>query len=315
MTMLRSSSRQPSHNVIDVADWALDEDFPVYPTGSKPKRLLISHVDETFPFVAKRQGYLFKVAQGWQAQQMWSEILAYELSFAFNVKVPPALAAIDSKTGESGALIELFYRYPRPTARLVHAADYMQDHFTAGKRGRPHAVRENLALCRALKVPDFYEWWAKALLFDSLLGNVDRHPENWGFIFERTAEVNSVGLAPLYDNGTSLGYNILEERLDPPWTSAEMEQFVKKGKHDCGWSHKEDGPMLNIELCRRFFTTFPQYVPMGKEMLNTERDAIEEVLDWAQEFDTPLRISPARARFIVDQITARQRLLREALEE
>ena len=192
---------------------------------------------------------------------MWSEILAYELSFHFGVPVPPAFAAIDSNTGEAGVLIELFYRYPRPTARLVHAADYMQDHFIAGRKGRPHAVRENLALCRALKAPAYYEWWAKAVLFDSLLGNVDRHSENWGFIFERKDDAQSVTLAPLYDNGTSLGYNILEERLDPAWALEQIEQFVRKGKHDCGWSHKEDGPMLNIELCRRFFTTFPQYVP------------------------------------------------------
>lgn len=301
--------------VIDVADWALDEDFPIYPTGSKPKRLLISKPDETSLFLSSGQGYLFKAAHDWQAQQMWSEILAYELSFHFGVPVPPAFAAIDSNTGEAGVLIELFYRYPRPTARLVHAADYMQDHFIAGRKGRPHAVRENLALCRALKAPAYYEWWAKAVLFDSLLGNVDRHSENWGFIFERKDDAQSVTLAPLYDNGTSLGYNILEERLDPAWTLEQIEQFVRKGKHDCGWSHKEDGPMLNIELCRRFFRTFPQYVPMGMAMLGVGREAIEEIVEWAQGFDTPLRFSAARARFVVDQITTRQRLLREVLEQ
>jgi hypothetical protein len=50
------------------------------------------------------------------------------------------------------------------------------------KRGRPHSVRSNADICRALQVPGAREWWAGTLAFDALIGNTDRHPDNWGIL-------------------------------------------------------------------------------------------------------------------------------------
>lgn len=175
--------------MIDVAGWAADEDFPIYPVGSKPKRLVICPNDGVSAFLRPIQGYLFKEAAGWRAQQVWCEVIAYELSFLIGVAVPPAFIAIDSSSGQAGALIELFYPYPavNRTIRLVHAADFMHRNFADGKNGRPHAFRENLALCRTLRAPDALRWWGQAILFDTLIGNTDRHSENWGFPDRRNA--------------------------------------------------------------------------------------------------------------------------------
>jgi hypothetical protein len=42
------------------------------------------------------------------------------------------------------------------------------------------------------------------MFFDALIGNTDRHHENWGLI-------NNERLSPLYDNGISLGWRIEEK--------------------------------------------------------------------------------------------------------
>lgn len=300
--------RQPVEGVVDISTWAPDEDFPIYPVGSKPKRLVICPADEGAPFLKPGQGYLFKEARDWQSQQIWCEIIAYELSRFLGVDVPPAFAAIDTKAGQVGALIELFYPYPdtAKSTRLIHAADFMQGSFADGKRGRPHALRENLVLCRALKAGDSLSWWAQALIFDALIGNTDRHSENWGFLFQRQADGQSVTLAPLYDNGTSLGYGLRDNKLDPPWDAQRMAMHIQRGTHDCGWSREEDGPTPHLLLCERFFVTYPSMKSVAQKMLIFTDAEVEEVVHWAQRFGFPVGFSSARGSFIVHQLAARR---------
>jgi hypothetical protein len=246
---------------------------------------------------------------------MWSEIIACQISRLLAVNVPPAFVAVDIETGEIGALIELFYPYPRLTksARLVHAADFMQENFASGRKGRPHALRENLSVCRLLKVADPLGWWAEAVLFDTLIGNTDRHSENWGFLIEWAANDQRATLAPLYDNGTSLGYGIQESRLDPPWERARIADFIRKGTHDIGWSRDEDGPTPHLELCGRFFATYGQQRPIAERMLGFTNQQIEEIVGWAEQFAVIVPFSSRRGHFIVQQLATRRDRLVEAI--
>lgn len=268
-------------------------------------------------FLRRGQGYLFKQAAGWQAQQMWCEVIAYELSFVFDVAVPPAFVAIDSTSGQLGALIELFYPYPNPdgtrSRRLVHAADFMQRNFADGKKGRPHALRENLVICRALSAPDPLRWWAKAILFDTLIGNTDRHSENWGFLIEGTQQTRQFSLAPLYDNGTSLGYGTNDAKLANPWDARQMTAYLAKGHHDIGWSRSEDGPTPHLPLCLRFFTANPDLMDIAAAMLAFTDEHVKAIVDWAEKFTVPVMFTSGRGRFILDQLSVRRDALKEAL--
>jgi hypothetical protein len=176
--------------VVAVGTWASDEEYPIFPVGSKPKRLLICPPDTTLPFLIPGHRYLFKSAEGWQAQQIWSEIVAYEISRLVGLVVPPCFVAVDEKTGGQGVLIEFFYGYPGEAtpSRFVHAVDILQRLFLGRfdrKHGRPHVLRMNLAICPQLQVKFAVPWWAQTLGFDALIGNTDRHPENWGFLVGR----------------------------------------------------------------------------------------------------------------------------------
>jgi hypothetical protein len=227
--------RQPGSHPLDVAGWSLDEDFPVFPIGSKPKRLLICPDTATEPFLIPGHKYLFKVASGWQAHQMWSEIVAYELSRALALSVPPCFAAFDSNADQAGVLIEFFYGYPNDPKppQLVHGSDLLQRILREGqyqkKAGRPHTFRTNLTLCRALGVPDATSWWAKTFGFDAVIGNTDRHPDNWGvLVSHEQPEKLAFEIAPIFDNGTSLGMNL------------PMRSFVRLG-HPVGLANISHG--------------------------------------------------------------------------
>jgi hypothetical protein len=307
--------RQSSDAIVDVRDWMPDEKYPVFPLGSKPKRALLCPDAEFRPFLKPGHRYLFKAADGWQAQQLWSEVIAYEMARPLGLKVPPAFVAFDSTSGTAGVLVEFFYGYPGTveTTRFVHAADFMQDHFAHQKKGRPHALRENLALCRKFKVTDRVLWWAQALIFDTLIGNVDRHSENWGFLFQWHQGAMNISLAPLYDNGTSLGYGITDANLQPGWDSTKMNAFIARGRHDCGWSRDEDGPMGHIALTSRFITAHRAVAPEARTLLSLPDATVEEVAAWCEAFALPRRFSAARADFVVKQVIARREALLGAI--
>lgn len=91
-----------------------------------------------------------------------------------------------------------------------------------------------LAIPRVLE-PGWRQWWIDALLFDALIGNTDRHQDNWGLIFTRTEQVARCRLAPLFDNGTSLGHERFTDRVSR-WTAADYDHYISKGTHQLKWS-------------------------------------------------------------------------------
>src|SRR6266700_8014440 len=62
---------QAPNRPVLVGRWSADEDFTVHPVGSKPKRMLICPADSNEPYLIPNHAYLFKIAEGWRAQQMW----------------------------------------------------------------------------------------------------------------------------------------------------------------------------------------------------------------------------------------------------
>jgi hypothetical protein len=58
---------QGSAQLIEVGEWSVDEDFPIFPIGSKPKRLLRCPEQAPQPFLIPGHPYLFKVAHDWRS--------------------------------------------------------------------------------------------------------------------------------------------------------------------------------------------------------------------------------------------------------
>lgn len=307
---------QPAGHLIDIGGWREDEDNPTYPIGSKPKKLLWSPSSGNEPFIRPQHRYLFKEGVGRHANQVWSEAIAYEIARLVDAPVPPAFIAIDGNTGQVGALVEFFLGFEDepPGTRLVPAADFMQG-LVDQKRGRPHGVYDNLALSAVLRARGRREWWAEALAFDAMIGNRDRHPENWGFLVHRENGHDVRRLAPLYDNGVSLGYEQLEERLTPPWTEAKVKAYVAKGVHHCGWSNAQDKSAQHAALCGQFVRTYPSTRPIMERVASASDSDVEAVLEWATSFEGPLRFSRERAVFVAMLTKARREALVAAIKE
>ena len=300
-----------SGRVIDVTTWGASEDFPIHPLGSKPKRVVICPDDCDDPDLIPSHSYLFKIADGRRALQLWSEVIAFRIGASIGLDVPPCFAGINRATGEAGALIEFFYGFPgqEQSARLVHAADVLQRLQATPRTDRPHNVRNNLLICNGLKLDDVVGWWARVLAFDALIGNTDRHPENWGWLVERMGQQVNWSFAPIFDNGTSLGWELLDERLGAENQPARIARYIDRGRHHCGWDRSSDSPTQHIELCRRLCEAYPAARDAMRPVASIEIARATGILNECAQSDVSVSFAPERVEFVAALIEARKRRL------
>lgn len=309
--LTRKTHFQDPANPLDVASWQLDDDFPIHPIGSKPKRVVTCPLGTSAGFLVPRHSYLFKIAAERRATQLWSEVIAYRIAAIVGLDVPAALVAVNSATQEAGVLIEFFYGYPDEPqpSRFAHAADLLQRLRTGERTDRPHHVRMNLQIGKALKIDDV-DWWARTFTFDALIGNTDRHPENWGWLLKRTGPATvEWRLAPIFDNGTSLGWEIPEISLARAALPDRVAQYVKRGRHHCGWDRATDSPMSHIELCRLYAASFPQARAAMRQVIDFESSQITPILEQCAAADVGVPFTADRVRFVSALIEARKREL------
>src|SRR3954454_5183744 len=69
--------------------------------------MLICPAEASEQFLIPGHAYLFKSAEGWRRQQIWSEIVAYRIASLVGLDVPPCFLAVNEHSGQVGALIEL----------------------------------------------------------------------------------------------------------------------------------------------------------------------------------------------------------------
>lgn len=318
-TTVGHRTRQLPTQIVDIATWRRDEDYPIFPVGSKPKRLVKCPSAPIEPFLLADHRYLYKTAQDWRSQQTWSEVIAYELARDLPLPIPPAFIAIDSSEGSVGVLIEFFYGYPDdPTPpHFLHGTDLLQ-RIRRGRSydpriDRPHSVQLNIRMSSTLGAQSPHEWWAKTITFDALIGNTDRHPQNWGFLVSRIRpEQVDLELAPVFDNGTSLGYQFPEERLTEPWAPDRLAAFIRRGHHHCSWRPDSPTGDSHLELCRSLYAHDKDAGAVARNVIRLADSNIEELMAWCEEFSAPLRFSSDRARFVAQQLKARRDALAKA---
>lgn len=89
---------QSPEDIVDLSNWEL-EDNPFGLQGNRPKRIFICPPNPPHAFLIGGHRYLFKEPSGWREQQIWSEVIAYELSRDLGLAVPPAFLALGPGNG------------------------------------------------------------------------------------------------------------------------------------------------------------------------------------------------------------------------
>ncbi len=146
------------------------------------------------------------------------------------------------------------------------------------------------------------------LVFDAVIGNTDRHHENWGLV-RRRVEGGWVGyLAPSFDHASSLGRELQDDRREQLLTNDRIGEYSERGRGGIYWSESDVQAPSPLELANLAFREFPSLLqPTLDVVADLEIDAVYEILS---RMPDPWMTDSAR-RFAVRLITYNCRKLNE----
>lgn len=100
-------------------------------------------------------------------------------------------------------------------------------------------------------------------VFDALIANNDRHCDNWGVL----SGPKGIRLAPIYDNGSSLGFNEVEHKKKKMLTDNHMlGGFCNRGKPSIGLPGRKKPK--HFELLSFLHNCLPQQMTIVMDRLN-----------------------------------------------
>lgn len=306
--------------LIDVALWEPDAEFAVFPQGARAKEAVFSPSAPNDLVITPNKRYLFKRSKKSYPDQFWGEIVAYRVGCLLDIDVPPAFAAWNSNSEHCAALIEWFYVDGEEVSSL--AGDFLLKLYPDFDRekGQNHNLRHITVMLRAfaqhglLEKKKWRQWWADALMFDALIGNTDRHQDNWGFLFsiDQTKEVPA-RLMPLFDNGTSLGHERFLDRV-ATWSPSDFLRYIQKGKHHVSWSLDEPRIKGHLALLERAIEEWPETktVVANRIARLTDFHFVDELSDLVH-IAAPVPFTEERMNFILRLLAYRLDALKALL--
>jgi hypothetical protein len=318
------------NQVICIDNWQPDEtayENGYYPEGTRDKTVYFSPDSiGHLPFKPNHR-YLFKKSRKGMPWQFWMEIIAYRIGQIMNVAVPPAFVGLSTRENPEkrvyGALIKWFYITPPDSfiSGKIIGSDIPNFDY---KTGAQHNLQTILTK-RFGVYPQMHQYmlhaFAKILTFDAVIGNTDRHQENWGFVIRPASEKDKskvkihVRLSPAFDNGTSM----LHEQVEKNFYKFENEtyclNYLNNGKHHMKWSLEEPKDMNFFEFMVRYVREYPETREDILIRLNfTENELRKRLFPLTQiTVDEECRLTQSRLDLILSMTMKRKELLKQAI--
>lgn len=333
---------------IDLNGWRVDESNSPYPEGSRDKYALIAPNDPCHPEIIPNHRYLMKFSRHRYPIQFWSEIIAYLVSKHMHIPCPACFYAEDIETGVPGSLISWFYgkEIEEPVLKtkvnLEDGADERifvpvnapSDHslYMPGssymarmipnydlKKGTQHNIRHLRVLLTYLRRGfglDYWPHWVKVLIFDAIIGNTDRHQDNWGVLWRSHIDGPVVpSFSPAFDNGTSLLHEIADQNLARFSDQAYLESYVRRGRHHLRFSIGEAKGASHIDLIKHVLDGRPELRDVAREAISFDMTLLTNEMKTLCDLPSPTPLSEARVEAICAVISQRQVQLGKACVE
>ena len=206
--------------------------------------------------------WLFKYTQE-NTGQHWAEKIAAEA--ADTLRTHHARVELAEFKGSRGTVTESFAREGRELRHgneilAITVSDY-------DSRKRFHQSKHTLdniwsALDRVFQRPESAHraklLFADYLSLDALIGNTDRHHENWGLLVRRVKGGFRGFLAPSFDHASSLGRELVDERRSRFLAEGRVGGYSERGRGGIYWTADETRGPSPVELVRRAASRYPE---------------------------------------------------------
>ena len=175
----------------------------------------------------------------------WAEKVAAEIAHLLNI--PAATVELADFAGRRGCAS---LNFTSPAQQWMHGNEVMAGYlkgYDPGMRFQQSShTAENIITAIRAMFPKANEHrtvlrqLASYLVLDALIGNTDRHHENWGLLWQVLVNIDEVSeaarlekqydIAPSFDHASSLGRELLDEKRIDILRRAAVESYVRKGK-------------------------------------------------------------------------------------
>ena len=250
-------------------------------------------------------------------EQFWAEIIAYKIGILIGIEVPPAFVAVNKRENKTGAVIEWFLNYPGRDIEVKSSGSWYMQQIIKGydlAKGTQHNFYAVKKLFEALRMGrykwniNWIEYWVKTLAFDSLIGNTDRHQDNWGIIWKyKDKKLSPLRMTPVFDNGTSMGHEILENNFVDFENEEKISKYVAKGYHHMKWKIDGSKRFSQVEFLRELLSEYPEMKNVVIGLMGFDVNKLEHDIMELTEFKVPCPLSDKRAKFIVKLLLFRRK--------
>ncbi len=304
--------------IVDITSWQKDDTYGgVHPFGSRDKGSVFSPVNPKYCFIKSDHRYLFKESREHFPWQFWMEVIAFNVGKLMNVVVPPAYVGYDSSTNTYAALIEWFYNEKKQVH--FHGGDIVINLIPDydRHRGSQHNWLTIYNWEQIDRKKELIKHWAKLFIFDAFIGNTDRHQDNWGIIGSKVSETeyNIEEFSPAFDNGTSMGYEILERNLSKYNDNNKLNEYIMCGTHHMKWSLDDKRRLSHIDLIRKFISQYPESKTIMNDCLSFDICDLWNILNTLSQIDISIPLSNDRINFIFMLFEKRYNELAKVIRE
>lgn len=275
--------------------------------GSKPK----------FWFKYEDESWLFKEARA-NTGEDWAEKVASEIAALLGL--PTHHTELATWRGARGCAVKSFLVPKRDF--LIHGNEllggFLEDYDTEKVRGQSDHTFDNIVgvieklFAEGKPRRNAAILMVGYLVFDALVGNTDRHHQNWGVILRPTNPKGEeadfqVKMAPTFDHASSLGRELLDIARRRHLEENSIARYIRKARGGIFEHAEAKKGMSPVDLASLLAQRYPElFRPWQKRVAEIEENDLLRVLS-----QIPLqRISPEAKKFALELVKqSRQHLL------
>lgn len=220
--------------------------------GSRKKRVIVDLRKRKI-----RTGF-FKYEM-YECTEACSEKLACEIAKVLKIKT----AQIEFAKDENGTLGIISYLFSSSQNTHTDAKAFFNKNDFDRKK---FCTIDNIKSFMDKYTINGFEAFIEMMVFDSLVGETDRHEENWGLLKKGMGKYE---MSPLYDSGCNLLRQFKDRKIAQPYYNNEkkLEDFAQKSK-TCIYKDDGNGRYKHFELIEKLIKEYPEITKEKIKKLN-----------------------------------------------